>query len=424
MVVRAYRPAAPRRARPHRRRCSRRPRRRRHRGGVRGEGRGGGAAARLRARGRLRRGGRDVHRRRPVPVPADARRDGPAPRRRGPARGALRQARRARHRAPGRPGHRVRGLGAERALGLRRRGLQLVGRAAEPDAVARLERHLGAVPPRRRQRRQVQVRASHPGGRDPPQGRPGGVRDGAAAADRVAGLRVQARLERRGLDHAARRHEVPRRARLDLRGPPRLVAPEPARGQPLAHLPGAGRRAGGLRARHGLHAHRADAGDGAPVQRLVGLPGHGLLRPHTALRRARRLPCLRRPPAPAGARRDPRLGAGPLPARRLRARPVRRHRPLRARGSAPRLAPGLGHARLQLRPQRGAQLPPGQRAVLAARVPRRRHPRRRGRVDAVPRLLARGGPVGAQRVRRQRGPRGRRVPARSTTRSSTGASPA
>ena len=48
----------------------------------------------------------------------------------------------------------------------------------------------------------------------------------------------------------------------------------------------------------------------------------------------------------------------------------------------------LGDARLQLRPPRGAQLPARQRAVLAARVPRRRPPRRRRRVDALPRLLA------------------------------------
>ena len=66
-----------------------------------------------------------------------------------------------------------------------------------------------------------------------------------------------------------------------------------------------------------------------------------------------------------GPRRDPRLGAGALPARRLRARALRRHRALRARGSAPRRASGLGHARLQLRPHRGAQLPRRERALLA-----------------------------------------------------------
>ena len=188
------------------------------------------------------------------------------------------------------------------------------------------------------------------------------------------------------------------------------MAAEPARGQPLAHLPRAGRRAVRLREGHGLHAHRADAGDGAPVQRLVGLPGHRLLRPDAALGHARRVPRVRRPAAPERARRDPRLGPGALPARRLRARALRRHGALRARGPAPRLASRLGHARLQLRPQRGPQLPARQRPVLAARVPRRRDPGRRRRLDALPRLLARGGPVGAEPVRRQRGPRRRRLP--------------
>ena len=219
-----------------------------------------------------------------------------------------------------------------------------------------------------------------------------------------------------------RQHDPDRPADLDLRGPSRLLAPEHDGGQPLAHVPGAGRRARGVREGHGLHPHRADAGDGAPVQRLVGLPGHGLLRPDAALGLAGRVPRVRRPPAPGRARRDPRLGAGALPARRLRARAVRRHRALRARRPAPRLPSRLGHAGLQLRPQRGAQLPPRERPVLAARVPRGRDPGRRRRLDALPRLLARGGPVGAERVRRQRGPRRRRRSSRSTTRSSTRAS--
>ncbi len=62
--------------------------------------------------------------------------------------------------APGGPRrrHRVRGLGAGGPRGQRRRRLQLLGRPAAPDALARLERHLGAVPPRRRSRRALQVR--------------------------------------------------------------------------------------------------------------------------------------------------------------------------------------------------------------------------------------------------------------------------
>ena len=132
--------------------------------------------------------------------------------------------------------------------------------------------------------------------------------------------------------------------------------------------------------------------------------------PTPRLRLARRPARVHRPPAPARHRRDPRLGPGALPARRVRARALRRHGALRARRPAPRLAPRLGHARLQLRPPRGQELPAVERAVLVPRVPRRRHPRRRGRLDALPRLLARGGPVDPERVRRQRGPRGGRVP--------------
>ena len=137
----------------------------------------------------------------------------------------------------------------------------------------------------------------------------------------------------------------------------------------------------------------------------------GLLRADRALRRSRRLPRVRRRAAPAGDRRDPRLGARALPARRLGARALRRHGALRARGPAPRRASGLGDARLQLRAQRGAELPALERALLAEGVPRRRPARRRRRVDALPRLLAQGGRVGAERVRRPRGPRRGRVPA-------------
>ena len=51
--------------------------------------------------------------------------------------------------------------------------------------------------------------------------------------------------------------------------------------------------------------------------------------------------------------------------------------------------PDWGTLRLQLRPQRGAQLPRRQRPVLARRVPHRRAARRRRRHHAVPRLLPR-----------------------------------
>ena len=79
---------------------------------------------------------------------------------------------------------------------------------------------------------------------------------------------------------------------------------------------------------------------------------------------------------------------GHFPEGRARPRAVRRHGAVRARRPAAGRAPGLGHADLQLRPQRGPELPAVERAVLARGVSRRRPARRRGRVDAVSRLLA------------------------------------
>ena len=166
----------------------------------------------------------------------------------------------------------------------------------------------------------------------------------------------------------------------------------------------------GLPRRPRLHPRGVPAGDGAPVRRLVGLPGHVVLRPDRALRRPRRLPLPRRPAAPGRHRRDPGLGAGALPQGRLRAGPLRRHPALRGPQPLARRAPRLGHLRLQLRAPRGPQLPGRQRALLARGVPRRRAARRRGRLDALPRLLPRARAVDAQRARRPREPRGGAVP--------------
>ena len=54
-----------------------------------------------------------------------------------------------------------------------------------------------------------------------------------------------------------------------------------------------------------------------------------------------------------------------------------------------------------------------ERALLARGVPRRRPARRRRRLDALPRLLARGRGVAAERARRPREPRGGRLSARA-----------
>ena len=144
-----------------------------------------------------------------------------------------------------------------------------------------------------------------------------------------------------------------------------------------------------------------------PYSAIVGLSGHGLLRADQPFRHAVGLQGVRRRLPPARHRRHPRLGAGPLSEGRARPRAVRRHGALRARGSAAGRASRLGHADLQLRPQRGPELPARQRALLAAGVPRRRPARGRRRLDAVSRLLAqrrasgsRTGSAGARTSRR------------------------
>src|SRR5262249_18525509 len=156
----------------------------------------------------------------------------------------------------------------------------------------------------------------------PPQERPARLRNRSPSRQRLGRARAEARLARRGLARLPSKVGPAEGADLDLRGPPRLLAAQPGGGEPPAHVSGARRRAGRLRLRPRLHARRAAAGDGAPLLGLVGVPGDGLLRPHVALRLARRLPPPRRPPPPARHRRDPRLGPGPLPPRRLGARPL------------------------------------------------------------------------------------------------------
>ena len=214
-----------------------------------------------------RRGRNDRAPRRPVRIPADARRARPAPARGGPPRAPLRPARRPPARARRRRRHRVRGLGAERALGQRRRRLQRLGRPPPPDAVARRLGGLGALRPGRRAGQPLQVRAAR--------ARRGGcvlkADPYAFAAERppaTASLvpRPAPRLGGRRLARAAAGEAPARRAALDLRGAPRLVAAQPARGQPEPLLPRARRRARRLRRRPRLHPRRADAGDGAPVR--------------------------------------------------------------------------------------------------------------------------------------------------------------
>ena len=69
-------------------------------------------------------------------------------------------------------------------------------------------------------------------------------------------------------------------------------------------------------------------------------------------------------------------------------------------------------------------LPRQQRALLAREVPHRRAARRCRGLDALSRLLAPAGAVGAQRAGRQRESRGGRVPARASMPRPTGCIPA
>ncbi len=114
---------------------------------------------------------------------------------------------------------------------------------------------------------------------------------------------------------------------------------------------------------------------------------------------------------PGGHRRDCGLGAGALPEGRPRPGLLRRHRALRACRPAQGRASRLGHAGLQLRPQRGQDVPDLQRPVLAEGVSHRRPARGRRGLHAVPGLFAQGGRVDSQPVRRQRKSGSHRFPA-------------
>ena len=213
-MIRALRPGGPR---DHRRSSPTAPTvelEQIHPGGVfEGMASGEQLPLRYRLEDRLRRLGH-VHDRRPVLVPADARRARPAPDRRGPPRGALQPARRARARAGRRSAggrHGVRGVGAVGAGGQRGRRLQLLGRPPARDAHARLDRDLGAVPPRRRPGRPLQVRDPRRRRRADAEGRPvrAGGRD--AAEDGIGRDQAQPPLERRRRAVAARARGTPSR---------------------------------------------------------------------------------------------------------------------------------------------------------------------------------------------------------------------
>ncbi len=201
------------------------------------------------------------------------------------------------------------------------------------------------------------------------------------------------RLGRRRVDGLARAAERARRADQRLRDAPRLVdAGRGPHARVPRHRPALGRAPQGAE----LHSRRAAAGDGAPLLRLVGLPVDRLLRADEPVRDAAGPHGDDRPAPQRGDRRDPGLGALALRLGRARPRVLRWDAPVRARRPAAGLSPRLGKLHLQLRPQRGPQLPALERDALARAVPRRRAARGRGRLDALPRLLAQGRASGSR----------------------------
>ena len=254
------------------------------------------------------------------------------------------------------------------------------------------------------------------------QGRPLRPDARGAAEDRFRRLGPRLLVGRRGLDDGTGGAPVCEVPPVDLRGPPRILAEDGARGFPVAHVPRDRAASGRLRPRDGLHARRDHARHGAPLLRLVGIPGDGLLRAHQPVRHAAGLHVPRRHAPQGGHRGHPRLGAGALSLRRARPRILRRHLPLRARQPDAADPSGVGEPHLQLRARRGAQLPVVLGPLLARSLPRRRSARGRRRVDAPPRLRPGARRVGAQRIRRAREPRRDHVPPRHERRDRTGLS--
>ena len=219
----------------------------------------------------------------------------------------------------------LRGLGAQRPGGARRRRLQLLGRPRPPDALAGLVRGVGAVRPR------AWPRA--PGTSTPSRRRTAVAR---TKADPLAGPRQSGRrpprrwwptsplrLGRRGVDGrpAPDGRPLPR-ADEHLRGAPGLVA---ARACPTGSSPSSWPQ---YVDRHGLHPRGVPAGGRAPLRRLVGLPGHlATTRPTARFGSPGRLPPPGRRAAPARASAScVDWVPAPLPARRVGAGPLRRHR--------------------------------------------------------------------------------------------------
>ena len=313
-------------------------------------------------------------------------------------------------------------LGAAAPRRARRRRLQRLGRRRPRDAPHGRHRRLGAVRARPRRRARSTSSSSSPArGGWVDEGRP----DGAATPrcrrrPRRSSARAPLRLGRRRLDGAR-------------------ASAQPARRGPMSvyelHLgswrPGLGYRDvadAAHRVRRPSWASRTSSSCRSPSIRSAARWGYqvtGYFAPTSRFGHPDDLRYLidRLHQAGIGVIMD--WVPGALPEGRVGARPLRRRSrststPTRAaasRWTGARYVFDFGRTR-------GAQLPRGERAVLARGVPRRRAARRRRRLDALPRLLARGRRVGAEHLRRPREPRGDRRSCRRSTRPPTSATPA
>ena len=269
VVVRAYRPEATRIVvRPEERRAGR-ARLPAGDGLFEGVAEGAELPLALRARGRVRRTATRSRMRDPYAFPPTLGELDIAPRRRGPPRAALRAARRARPRGRGRDRHDLRRLGAERALGLRRRRLQLLGRPAATRCGRSARPASGSCSSRTSARaRTTSSRSARSDGELRAQGRPARVPRGAAAADaldrppaaRTSGATTSGWSARRTTSRCSEPMSI---YEVHLGSWRRDPARQPARCtyRELAD------ELGDYVARHGLHARRAAAGDGSTRSR-------------------------------------------------------------------------------------------------------------------------------------------------------------
>ena len=334
-------------------------------------------------------GVRHLHRRRPVPLAADARRDRPAPDRRGPAREPVGGARRARahlrhprrRRSPARRsrcGRRTRGACASPAT-------STTGPAARCRCARSARSGVWEIfVPERRRRRALQVpdpRRRRPVAR---QGRPDGVRHARRRRRprRWSPPRATSGPTTSG-SSAGAQTAVAQGADVDLRGAHRLVADR-------AVLPRSSPTSSSTTSRDTgfTHVEFLPVAE-HPFGGSWGYQVSSYYAPSARFGSPGRVPLPRRRAAPGRHRRASSTGCprtSPRTSSRSAASTARRSTSTATRAAAS--SSDWGTYVFDFGRTRGAQLPRRQRAVLARGVPHRRAARRRRRLDALPRLLA------------------------------------